>query len=321
MKYFSTFISGLSPIIETWLRKNVRDIKIVKILDGLVIYEGIADISEAVKFPVFNNTFIFLKEFKGENYNFSDLIIDKSLLKSYKTFRIRILEENELVSIDKTILSRLEDQITQKTGLEVDRTNPNTEVWVLKRKNEPGLVGLRITKKGNLEKVLKKGELRPELAYLLNYISDPNSKDIFLDPFAGYGAIPKARLKYFPAKEIIASDFGKNLLDELRNIKGIRVENWNATNLGEVKDDTIHKIVTDPPLGIYLEQENIADFYSKMLKEFDRVLKTGGIAVILTAQKDSMDKLLLKSTSFTLKEKFDILVSGKKSAIYKIQRI
>ena len=48
---------------------------------------------------------------------------------------------------------------------------------------------MRLTKHKAYEKILHKGELRPELSHILCSISEPDADDIFLDPFCGSGTI------------------------------------------------------------------------------------------------------------------------------------
>lgn len=309
-------------MVETWLKDNVQDVRIEKLLDGLVIYETSVGLNTVRSFPIFSNSFVLLKKFEETSLPSFDFSLNKEITRGYRTFRVIISKENQITGIDKNKLGKYEKYIHQGSGLSVDRTSPDTEIWITFRREGLNLIGFRITKNPNLEKVLHKGELRPQLAYILNYISEPDKNDIFLDPFAGYGAITKSRLEHFPAKEIIASDKDESLFLNLKQIlKSERVEHWDALALDELKSNSIDRIVTDPPWGIFIKTENIEDFYVKMLEEFGRVIRFEGILVILTAQKELFDKLLKNSTKFSQIEKWDILVSGKKSSIYKLKKI
>lgn len=58
-----------------------------------------------------------------------------------------------------------------------------------------------------------------------------------------------------------------------------------------------------------------------MLKEFIRVLKPGGLMVILIGQKELFEKVLTNFPDLQFVEKYNILVSGKKAAIYKIKKL
>lgn len=98
--------------------------------------------------------------------------------------------------------------------------------------------------------------------------------------------------------------------------------NWDALNLREIGNDTIVKIVTDPPWGIYEQDKfDLPDFYTKMVKEFLRVIKEGGLMVILTAQKELFEKTMRHFYGkLILIERYDTLVSGRKATVYKIKK-
>ena len=79
------------------------------------------------------------------------------------------------------------------------------------------------------------------------------------------------------------------------------------------------KIITDPPWGFFEKIDNIDAFYSKFFEISYRILKENGILVLLTANKNEVESLLNKSLNkFQLQEKYDVLISGKKTGIYKI---
>jgi len=59
-----------------------------------------------------------------------------------------------------------------------------------------------------------------------------------------------------------------------------------------------------------------------MLKQFHRVLRSNGIMVILTAQKELIENLLGKfEGKLHLEVKYGTLVSGKKAGVYKIRKV
>jgi len=56
-----------------------------------------------------------------------------------------------------------------------------------------------------------------------------------------------------------------------------------------------------------------------MLKEFIRILREDGILTIVMGQKELFEGILKPLSELVLVEKYDILVSGKKAAIYKLK--
>ena len=182
---------------------------------------------------------------------------------------------------------------------------------------------------GNTNKisVLGKGELRREIAHIMSTLSNPTPKDVVLDPFAGYGAIPLERAQNFPYREIIAIEKDDYLVSRLKQKvrtvkKNINVLRGDALVLSEIKNSSIDKIITDPPWGEYKEISNISIFYRDMLREFVRILRPDGVVVILISAKEIFESILQDQFSqiFKIKSKYDILVSGKKAAIYQLIR-
>jgi tRNA G10 N-methylase Trm11 len=324
--YYSTFIPGFSKGIEKALKEYANVKKTDLLHDGLVVYETESPPEKIAELPFFNNSFLLIEKLfeDGTLENIISKVIEnrtfqipEKVKKDKKTFRIITSKENILTSIPKNDLEELEYIFSKKLQMEVDRANPDVEIWFLERREGTAFCGVRLTKKPSTEKYLQKGELRPELAWLLNFLSEPSKNDAFLDPFTGHGSIPIARTM-FPYKKIMAGDKDELKVNTL-NAKNKNFETtlWDAEHL-PLDKESINKIVTDPPWGMY-EEDNVDMLYTQMLDEFARILKPGGILILLTAQKDLMEKLLHeKADIFELKETYHILVSGKKAAVYKI---
>lgn len=339
--YLSTFISGLQNPVSNLLKENIKDVRINSVLDGLIIYETNESHNKIKQLRFFNNTFILIKTFTNLGKNSLDnmlkdiskmknltKIISRLLSKDNKSFRIMVSKENQFVSANKNILKKIEKKIlSSKRKLKFNLHKPDTEFWFLQRRENIGFFMLRLTK-NITNKKLHKGELRPELAHILCYLSEPDKEDIFLDPFSGYGSIPIERAKSFPANIIFATDkkeeykkyFNEKI--KLRKLKiKIILKTLNALNMGFFKNNFITKIVTDPPWGIY-EGVDINKFYDSMINEFLRVVKNKGIIVVLTSKKQEFEKIICNhKKDIKLLKKYDILVSGKKAGIYKLKRL
>lgn len=334
-QYFSTFITGFEKVVEKVLVDTLKDVEVNLLLDGLIAYSTTSDIDSVKKLKFINNTFLLIKKFddlsnrpmdKMMKYALNKINFEKALniniSKKYRTFRVITSKENQLVSVNKSILSLLEEKIIKATHLKPNRSKPDVEFWFLSRREECGFFGMRLTKHPDFTKSLPKGELRPELAHFLCLVSEPKSADVFLDPFAGHGAIPHARTNY-PYKQIIVSDNNTHLVGKLRkrlkNTGNISVSRRDAIKLEGLDDKSVDKIVTDPPWGHFFDKKNMQQFYPQVLDSFFRVLRKGGLVVILIGEKELFEKLLDEvSDKFRLMEKYDTLVSGHKASVYKI---
>lgn len=324
-------------MVETELQKILPEAKILRLLDGLLIYETTASIQDIQKLRFFNNSFIWLSQSDHSEGQKPERMIERLLrmsdfsrsreaisLKFVKYFRVIVSKENQTIPIDHQLLEKAESKIGHSTRLKVHRTLPDIEYWFILRMEGISLFGARITPLGKeTTRKYDKGELRRELAHLLVLLSDPQKEDLVLDPFAGSGALVLERVQAFPYTKMFAGEIKADLAEELkRKTKWgqpkIMVETHDALNLNNLEDNSIDKIITDPPWGIFEKpQEDMIDFYRKMLAEFHRVLTPDGTIVILVGRDSGFDHALSKS-EFRAIQKIDILVSGQKASVYKL---
>lgn len=338
--YYSSFISGIQDIIKN----NLEGCHIKKLMDGGVLYGTDKTPEEIEKIRFFNNSFMVIQTFENigdempienmintvnleENRQFLNYIKSK---KRAKTFRIFSSIENSLVAIDKKPLGRLENRLEKLTKLRVEfnKKAADIEFWFLRRSEKIGFFMLRVTKN---KKKLEKGELRPELTNILCLLSKPKDDDVFLDPFCGSGAIPLERSRICGYKGIFACDKNEEIVKKFKDeIKSIGSKKLNRSFFtkkvdflsNSFDDGYFTTIVTDPPWGFFEKIDNIGKFYNDIISEMYRIIKPNGIIVLLTANRDEVIKSLENfRTKLKLLERFDILVSGKKSSIFKITKI
>lgn len=332
MYYFSTFITGFSEVIAKNIDMSLTNPEVASSYDGLILYKSKDSLDKIKQLKVFNNSFLLLKKFDSQesmhnlvkelleelnnNPLFNSLKQQDLKLKG-KSFRFILSDKNQFVSVNKDLLDKLEKKFASKTGMAPKRMSADFEFWLMIRSENISLFGLRLTRHGDYEKTLEKGELRPELAHLMCLVSEINSSDIVLDPFAGSGRIAIEAAFYNPSR-IIASDINEDLVKKLENkVKNpkIEVKKYDALDLFTIENNSIDKIITDPPWGLF-EKINIDDFYEQMFKEFNRILKDNGVVVILTSRKIELEKYL--ASKFVISEKIETLVSGQKATVYKI---
>lgn len=336
--YFSTFTTGTQEVVKEFLVKRKANIKLL--LDGLVVYESNYPEREIRNFPLFNNTYLLLRDFNNLTPNAQSIekilavaAHDKNLIRQITAnfpprrhdFKIVCSLENTMVPVSRKLLNNLESVILQIRDLRLNIKKPNLEFWVLVRREGYGFFGIRLTYPFGNEKRREKGELRKEIAYIMAFISSPNPRDVVIDPFAGHGAIPIERALNFPYKSVIAADKDRNLISKLKKKveeykKDIKVIHGDALFLKEIGDESVDKIISDPPWGEYEAIQEPERFYEDMLKEFKRILKPNGVIVLLIGAKEMFEDVLVNKFvgTFVLEKKYNILVSGKKSSIYRV---
>jgi predicted RNA methylase len=351
--YYAAFIPGMQDFIADVLRERLKDVSIQKLLDGAVVFETECTY-DRLNFFCFNNIFalIDIQEYKAENGQsvgpgVMELHINKILklkssgkiLKSFhpliagnskliKSFRLVCSMENKPVSVNENIKKDMENFIIRVSCLKLNRSKPDTEFWFLYRREGFSCFLKRLTNNRQGEKSLHPGELRSQLAWLLCKIAGIKNGDTVVDPFCGYGSIPKAACKHFPVKKFYAFDIDPLCIKATRSQSGIRGKQTCEIHQSDfrsvfnfVTPGGIDVIVTDPPWGIYKETDTpLQSMYNEMLNVFSQLLKNKGRLVLLSAAERELEFAIEKNHTFTVNVKTPILVSGKKANLYRLEK-
>ena len=331
--YFSTFPAGAESIVERALKKQSPDIEVRNTYSGLVIYDSKYSVSNIRQIRFFQNSFALLYEMGGIfslKEIFNKLRTDeefierlkKALPRKAKFFKLVASVENQTMVMPHIQLGKLESRIIRETKLVLSTKSPDAEIWIVQRREGFVLVGLRITYPDPRVPKPERGELSSQMSNILCLASGPSSRDTVLDPFAGYGGIIFEIANTFPYKKIIAVENNELLIRRMRMLsrkmnKAIDIKHGYAQSLN-LPDESVDVIITDPPWGMYSNGLDITGLYSKVLNECERVLVGKGRMTVLTGAKHEFEEALEKSSSLTLKDKTDVLVSGKKAAIYQV---
>lgn len=322
-EYISTFTTGFSDVIPEALAKLLPGVKVLKVYDGLVNYKYEGKEENIKRVLIFNNSFLVIKKFQGRNCEVNSMVKSIISLKSFpvlrKPFRIRYSVNNQFIGMNKTYTRQIEEKVCRLANTRVDRVSPQIEYWFIKRSENIGFFCRLLNKRKFTEKNLNKGELRPEFAYLMCMFGKLNKSSIVMDAFAGYGAIPKQIKKNFRFSKLYVSDLNPECVIRLNvyfeNSKNIDVGLRDALNMKDIESNTIDVIITDPPWGYYEQIDDIEQFYVDMLLEFNRVLKTSGKLIILSARKNEFETAVSKQ-KFRVEKRYDTLVNGKKASVY-----
>lgn len=337
-RLFSTFVSGATAPIVNFLKQDIQP-KIINEFDGLVEYQTDCPLERIIRLQYFQNTFIVIKSSRCSYATMMKKIIAEDVEKSVRdiyrasglrkrSFRVLVSLANNLKSVDSNLLAQIENKIRAATGLFVNRQKPDIQFWILERSEGVSYFAMRYTQLAKEDKNRADGELRPQIAYLLARLSEPQERELFLDPFCGSGAIPLARLRMSRTGLIMASDIDKGLVEKFKEkVKKIGakerivVKCSDALHLVRYNDNSIHKIVSDPPWGFYEHIYDIQGFYRDMLLEMHRIIKEDGKIILLVANPKLFHSILDSiNVKFNLERQYDILVSGKQASIFKMSK-
>ena len=162
--------------------------------------------------------------------------------------------------------------------------------------------------------------LRASSAAALAWLSEPREDDIVLDPFCGAGTILIERAHMGRYSMLLGSDRDAAALAAARvnvgaRYKPIQLENWDAGAL-PLGDASVDKIVTNLPWGLrYGSHGENRKLYPIWFREFGRVLKSGGMMVMLTAEWRLM-RDLERTRKIAPSKIIRVSVLGKPAAIY-----
>ena len=328
-EFISSFITGFQDVVSADLPKRLPGVKILNCYDGLIHYKYDGDSRELEKIIYFNNTFFVLKTMKGKGLNFPSLVGALCSGKNYflvnkGSFRVRFQQENQFAKVDKNLTRRVEEYVVRNSRLTLDRLSPTNEIWFSIRREGFAFCGELISKREFTEKNLNKGELRPEIAYLMCCFAKLPNDAVVLEPFCGYGAIPVQLAKRFSCQKIYVSDIDEEKVNALRQAQGPRMPQTeiccaDVFELSHIQDNSIDVIVTDPPWGLWENIPDIEDFYNRMFVSFKRVLKPDGKMTILTARTVEFENAL-KKAELKIQDSLHTLVNGKKASLYVIAR-
>jgi tRNA (guanine6-N2)-methyltransferase len=164
------------------------------------------------------------------------------------------------------------------------------------------------------------GSLRPAAAAALGWLSEPNDDDVVLDPMCGAGTVLIERAHLGRYRMLLGGDLDAEALDAARSNVGPRYKPialipWDAATL-PLRAASVTKIVTNLPWG--LRHGSHADnrrLYPRMLAEFRRALRPGGLMVLLTAETRLMRELQMRGV-IRPSRIYNVTILGAPAALY-----
>ena len=135
--------------------------------------------------------------------------------------------------------------------------------------------------------------LRPTVAAAMVRLADLRPGMFVLDPMCGVGTIlaeTMERSKLADLKPLFVAGGDVDLeavrasAPNLRNLGRVHLQQWDARAL-PLPDECVDRVISNPPFGKQLgTPETIGPLYRQSLREFDRVLKPRGKAVLLVSE-------------------------------------
>jgi 16S rRNA G966 N2-methylase RsmD len=307
-RYLATFPAGTYALVVKHLKRfNLSELAIVGHDDSAVVFTSALQPERLIEIRYFTNVYLMVDVLKD---------VPKKFLKG-QYFHIVQLTNGEPQAIDAALRAELEERVSHELGLRVNTHLAQNHFYLIQRSSGEQLLTLRLPRAKFKRETLSPGQLRPELAHILCLAAGIKARNIVADLFAGSGAIPLEAVRGYGCKRVIAVDVTTH--PNRHQHPAIEWHTADARNLSFLSDQSVDRVVTDPPWGVYDDAIDPQALYTGFLQEAERVLKPGGVAVLLTSYDGAL-QCIAALKQLKLVGQWPVLVSGKKAIIFKLQK-
>ncbi len=210
--------------------------------------------------------------------------------------------------------------------------NASVEVW-LTIQEATALCGLRLSDRTMRHRTYKlehrPASLRPTLAAAMVRLAEARPNHSVLDPMCGVGTILAELLvlrQRFrnPSGPVWGGDVEQQAVRSaavnLRRLGSTELVRWDARRL-PLADASVDRIISNPPFGKQLsDPEAIEPLYRAIVKEYDRVLKPGGRAVLLVSAGNVLQEAV-RPVDWKSLRRLAVRVLGQKATISVWQKV
>jgi predicted RNA methylase len=239
------------------------------------------------------------------------------------TFRLRVLDDGRFASTTTPESKRLIARLGSWSGLRNEPRGGELELWIVRRRDSHHtILGTKIRRARSQPPA---GSLRPEIAAALVRSVPLAEGDTVLDPFAGSGAIGVALLEA-GVRRVWLNDMSSDSMTLVAQLPRERSERVHRTHddfrrLPDADGPMVTAVVTDPPWGLYEERPVPIDvLYAGLAFTMARILDAGRPMVVLTGAPPQAEAALTASGFFSLVERHNVLVNGKKARVLSTRR-
>lgn len=284
--YYATFERGFGEIVKKVLKRTDKNSKIKTLYDDAVLF--FAD--EHFKFvdSCFFDAFIVIHNIHKTGVGALNITI-KSLLekkdlkiatpREVSSVKLTINKENEKVLLDNKLKNAFEVMIKRVTKKGISYFSKEELVLLAKNDGE-NLFMKRVQTQNKFVGLAGKYDIRPETAYLMCVMSEPQQGETVLDCDSGNGIISFVRAGSFVKANVIACSDMEDEKERLKKLaKKCKPNTFSVLGYNFLEDNFpikfIDKIITDLTSFGFGKIDNLHDFYDKA---FDLRVKTMVVA-------------------------------------------
>jgi 23S rRNA G2445 N2-methylase RlmL len=204
--------------------------------------------------------------------------------------------------------------------------NAAIEIW-LTIHGATAVCGVRLSDRSMRHRSYKQAHLpaslRPTVAAAMVWLADLRPRQLLVDPLCGAGTILAEQLALGRHEQgakvrVLGGDIDHSALRvaeaNLRSVGRAALVQWDVRRL-PVADESVNAIVCNPPFGVQLgKPEEIRPLYRLALRQFNRVLRPGGRAVLLVADQEALQEAA-SAVSWKLSRNIGVRVLGQRAML------
>ena len=308
--YYATFEKGFDLLIEKYIKKVDKNSAIKKMYGDSVMF--FADEHFSFANNLFLSAYLVLdnttKEGAGAmNAEMKHLLEKKDFKifvpKQVKKIKLTYIYATEKMKIDTKLKNAFETMLMKLTKKHFSFFETDMELCLIAKDDGECMFVKNITPKSNYIRVYSKTEMTPELAFAMNFLSNPAEKEVSLDPFANYGMISFVRSLCFKKANVIANEENvENIKEIKRRSKLLKDKSFSVMNYDFLSEKFPIKFI-DKIVTILPENREVLEQFFEKAKE----LNVGVIVAYLSKFADVNHAI---QERYKITEQYNI-ISGK----------
>jgi 23S rRNA G2445 N2-methylase RlmL len=301
IRYFATVLPGLETVLSDEIKMKITDAHILESARGKVFFASACSLDRLMALRTADNLYRVIDRFEVGPHRIHLPALTERIARLDLSFAMNGLAGERCFRVNasrrgKQSYSRFEAAEAARAGIAKrykdwrfgEADEPNVE-FRLDIDDSEATFSLRLTDAAfryrGADRQFAPAALRPPVAHAMVRLSDPEEADVFVDPCCGSGTIVAERLQY-PYARIAGGDLSPEALKAaLVNVKdrpNIDLREWDARRL-PLDAGSVDKVAANLPFGVQIgRKEDIPELYRGLLKETGRILRKGGVAVMLT---------------------------------------
>jgi 23S rRNA G2445 N2-methylase RlmL len=352
-RYYAQTMPGIEKIAWLEIRKRFAHSRFVEELftqekNGIVVFEYAGRPDDLLELRTVEDVFIHITSLDKLSRDWQDLRLIASSIEESEVLG-RAIETASWVKASKgrltyRVVARKEGKhqyrrldLEQAVIKGVERRHRNwqlvqddaeVEIWA----NVLGsrlLCGVRLSNRSMRHRAYRHvnlpAALRPSVAAALVFLTEPCKADVFLDPMCGSGTILAERILAGEYQQVLGGDVlrdrvktsAQNLIDCGQDFSLLQ---HDARRL-PVAAGSIDKVAVNLPFGKQIgSPEYVSKLYPQFFGELERILKTGGRAIVLSSEYELIRDVVRARRDLQMVRGYSVAVLGQWGRIYILTR-